>query len=237
MKTHLWITSAFICFASSLWAQSTKIIRVKDVTDLRKAVPMKDQYKYPAFKTGTVSLHNGTAVEAKLNYNLLLKAIQFIDPKGDTMNLSNEFTIKQIVIDQDQFIHHPKTGFLVFVDDHGSFRLAAHQMLIQVGNDKMGAYDQSSGASSITAVKSFMDPNGRVQNLDIKGDVLLTREEEFFLVDKNNVVYPASKASVLRFFPNHKKEINGYVKEKKTNFKEKDELVALLNFSKSLTIN
>ncbi|GAB3181585.1 hypothetical protein [Telluribacter humicola] len=234
MKKILLLTAICSCYTSLLWAQSPNIIRVKNVEDLKKSVSAKDQYRYPNFTPGTISFFNGPPVDTKINFNVLLNEMQFLNPRGDTLALANEFTIKNIKIADDQYLYNPKVGFVEVVNDTEGVKLAIHPMLIQVQSEKMGGYNQSSGASAISRYKTFSDQNGRVQHLDVKGDILLARHENYYLVDKNNAIYLANKGSLLKLYSDHKRILNEYLKEHKTNFNNKEELKALLKYSNEL---
>lgn len=235
MKKRMLLTAICACYTSFLWAQSPNIIRVKNVEDLRKSVSVKDQYRYPNFTTGTIVFFNGTTVDTKLNYNVLLNEMQFLNPRGDTLALANEYTIRNIKIADDTYLYNPKVGFIEVVNESENVKLGIHPMLIQVRSEKMGGYNQSSGASSITRYKTYSDHNGRVQHLDIKGDILLARNENYYLIDKNNTIHLANKASLLKLYSDHKKVLNEYMKEHKTNFNNKEELKALLKYGNELS--
>jgi hypothetical protein len=232
MKTPLLLLSLLGSYTVAL-AQNPTIIRVKAEENLKNAIPLKDQFRYPEFRPGTVSFFNGTSVDTRLNYNLMTKEMQFINPRGDTLTLANEYTIKKMDIDKDLFLFNSKAGYLEVLGDYDQVRLATNQMLIQVRGEKMGAYNQSSGVSSINSIKSFADQNGKVQQLVNKADLLFAKKDAFYFIDKNGNVFPATRASLLKLFPSQKKELDSYIREHKISFIDRSDLEKVLQQTKA----
>ncbi|WP_373515271.1 hypothetical protein [Persicitalea sp.] len=231
MKTKLLFCVALTLIGFTGWAQTSETIRVKSDQQLS----VSDKYLYPQFTTGTVQYRDGRTVSAKLNFNLLLREMQFVNPpRMDTLTLDQEYTIRHIAINEDKFVHDPKTGFMKVLGDYGATKLVAAQSL-QVGNvDKEGGYGQSSGVSSIKSVNNLPTDNGSIARLSMKGDVVYSRRESFFLVDDNGVAYPANRKSVLKLYAKRKNEINDYIKENSVQFSDAADLKKILEFSQGL---
>ena len=228
----------FLFIITALWLNSLparsqvgETVRVKSGQQL--AVGQK--YLYPQFTTGTVQYHDGRTASARLNFNLLLREMQFLNPpRQDTLTLDQELTIRQIKINDDAFAYDQKAGFLRVLGDYGGVKLAAAQSL-QVGNvDKEGGYGQSSGVSSIKSVNNLPTGNGAIARLDMKGDVMYSRRESLFLLDENGLTYPANKKTVQKLFAKHKNEIGDYLKTNDVQFGDKGDLLKLLEFAQAL---
>src|SRR5262245_23963678 len=63
-------------------------------------LPRNEVYTYPEFTSGKVYLKNNTVSLVRLNYNSLYAEMQFINPKGDTLSVSDEKLIRLIIIDK-----------------------------------------------------------------------------------------------------------------------------------------
>ncbi len=229
-KTILFLT-VFGLASLSIFAQTSETIRVKSGQQLA----VGDKYQYPQFMTGTVLYRDGRTVSAKLNFNFLLREMQFLNPpRLDTLALAQEYTIRRITINDDEFVHDPKAGFMKIIGDYGAVKLAAAQSL-QVGNvDKEGGYGQSSGVSSIRAVNNLPTDNGSMARLSMKGDVVYSRRESLFLLDESGLTYPATKKSVQKLYSKHKNEMGDYLKENNVQFGDKADLKRLLEYGKRL---
>ncbi|GHB56609.1 hypothetical protein [Persicitalea jodogahamensis] len=213
------------------WAQTSETIRVKS----GERLAVGDKYLFPQFAVGTVQYRDGRTVSAQLNFNLLLREMQFLNPpRLDTLALAREYTIKQILINDAKFVHDQKAGFMKILGDYGGVRLAVTQSL-QVGNvDKEAGYGQSSGVSSIKSVNNLPSDNGSITRLSMKGDVMYSRRESYFLLDENSLTYPANKKSVQKLFARHKSEIGDYIKDNSVQFGNAADLKRLLEFCQGL---
>jgi hypothetical protein len=210
--------------------QSPTSFRVKSGGDALKVIPAQHQYRYPAFQKGKVVYMNGSFAEAPFNYNLLLGEVQFINPKGDTLALDGEATLHSVLIGDNPFIFSQDNGFLEVVANYNIVSLGKSQNLELAGAEKEGAYNQSSGASSIRTKSSYVGNNSKGYKLEQKGDVVFTEKVSYFLIDQRNQFYPANKSNVLKMFPKHRKAITAYLKEHSLDFKKEEELKELLRF-------
>ncbi|MBK5272449.1 MAG: hypothetical protein JJE22_15700, partial [Bacteroidia bacterium] len=81
-----------ICFAvlssNQLSAQTITTIRVKAGEDFTAVY--KQMYRFPQFTYGKVYFVNKDSAVGRLNYNMLMGKMQFIDKRGDTLVLSED---------------------------------------------------------------------------------------------------------------------------------------------------
>lgn len=233
MKKIGLIVIAFVWGSANVLSQSKEVIRVKDDG---KGISLAARYKYQfeQFGKGTVHYWNGKSPTARLNYNLLLREMQFLSPTGDTLTLDQEQTIRKVEVNDAVFIFDPKAGFLKIMGEYGPTRLALSQSLKVAGVDRQGGYGQSSGVSSIKTYSSYSNSNSSISHLDIKGDVVYSQQKTYFLVDQNNLVYPVSRRTILRLYSKHKSAVETYLHDKNVQFNEPEDLQRLLEFCKAL---
>ena len=129
----------------TIQAQPNEVIRVKSGQKMQE----KDKYLYDQFKTGTVRYRNGNSPTARLNFNLMLREMQFLTPAKDTMSLADEQTIRQIDLGGDAYIYDQKNNVLKLLGTYGLAGLALEQSLKVANVGKEGGYGMASGASSI----------------------------------------------------------------------------------------
>ena len=213
--------------SAAVHAQSSEVIRVKSGEKMQE----KDKYLYDQFKTGTVHYRNGNSPTARLNFNLMLREMQFLTPAKDTMSLADEQTIRQIDLGGDAYIYDQKNNVLKLLGTYGSAGLALEQSLKVANVDKEGGYGMSSGASSIRTYNSYPAGNGSTSKLEIKGDVVFSRQQIYYFINQNSLVFPATRKSILKLFPKQKSAIEKYLDEHPVQFSQEEELSRLLEFS------
>lgn len=234
MKTTLSIFCFLFIDFCGLWAQETTTIRIKADADLKHAIPVVTRYRYPQFKEGTVSFLNGSSANAKLNYNFLLGEIQFVTPTRDTLSLANEQTIKKIQIGDNSFYYDLTHGYVESIASYAKAQLVVKTMFKVAAVEKMAGMGKSSATSSIKELNTLTTGNSSVQKLASKGDVVLSKEKTYFIMDANNRFYKTNKAGFTKLFSEHKKAIEGYIKVESINFDEEESLKKLLLFCNGL---
>lgn len=214
--------------------QAASTFRVKAGENPVKVIPVEHQYRYPLFQKGKVVYMNGNFTAAKFNYNNLLGEVQFINPKGDTMALAGEPSLVSVLIGESVYLHNQENEFLEVVAEFNIMKLGKKQTLEFAGADKVGAYGQSSGASSIRNTNTLIGNNSQRYTLDQKGDVVFSEKVAYFLVDHRNQFHRANKPNILKAFPKHRKEINHYLKEHAPDLNKEEDLRKLLQYSTAL---
>ncbi len=230
MKKSLTLLIISFFATATIQAQSNEAIRVKTGEKMQE----KDKYLFDQFKTGTVHYRNGNSPTARLNFNLLLREMQFLAPAGDTMSLADEQTIRQIDLGGGTYVYDQKNNVLKLLGTYGSAGLALEQSLKVANVDKEGGYGMSSGASSIRTYNSYPTGNGSMSKLEIKGDVVFSRQQIYYLINQNNLTFPASRKSILKMFPKQKSAVEKYLDEHPVQFNQEEDLRGLLEFCAGL---
>jgi len=229
------IWSIWLLSSTVLLTQTAGQTRIKADNAAVKKIPNNQKYQYNNFKPGKVAYNTGMVATAAFNYNFLLDEMHFINPRGDTLSLADEYLIKQVVVAQDTFYYQPKLGYLQLIASYKPAKLVVRQTIQVVRNEKQSGYDQSSAVSAIKQFSFYVDQNGQVKKLQPKGNVLLVKENNFYIIDQNFKVLPASKTTVLTVFQKSKDQVNTYLKANKVNFKQEPDLKKLLEYCQGLT--
>ncbi|QMU27413.1 hypothetical protein [Adhaeribacter radiodurans] len=224
-----WLLSSF-----HVLGQNSKYTKIKAEENFEKNIPNNQKYQYPAFKNGTIAYNNGTVAAGKFNYNFLLDEIHFINPQGDTLSLADEYLLKMIVIQPDTFYYQSKIGYLQIVDYFKPINLAVKQGIKVLRNEKQSGYDQSSAVSAIRQYSYYTDLNGQIRKLEPKGNILLVKENSFFLIDKNSRVLPVTKVNLLSFYNSFRNKITAFMKANKINLNQEKDLLKLLEYCRGL---
>ncbi|GAB2767032.1 hypothetical protein GCM10027275_06520 [Rhabdobacter roseus] len=232
-RTKIVVLMLILCLTSYGYvrAQKSDLIRLKTEDNFSKEA---SKYLYEGFQESTVYYRNGGSLRARLNYNLLTKEMQFVNLSGDTLSLANEYTFLRITVSRDTFYYDLKKGYLKMVATQPGMKLVVQQFLKVAGVDKIGAYGQSSGVSSIKNYQSYSTGNGPIYKLDVKGDIVFSKEATYFLMDPNYRTLPAIRKGFLSAYPKHRKSIENYLKQEPVRFNKEEDLKRLLRFCESL---
>jgi hypothetical protein len=218
----------FFLFASfhcpGLFAQKKKFVTVKAGDNIMDVLSASDVFYYPLFTKGNVFLRDGTTTEAKLNYNRLVDEMHFIGPDGDTLALANEENIKYIAIGKDTFFFDK--GYMRIIANGGRAKLALKQIWIISETKQIGAYNTTNSSASITSVTTYNEA-GKLYDLTVNADVVLSRIEHFYLGNNSNHFVLANKKNLLMLFPEGR-SIEIYLKENKIDFTKGNDLTKLI---------
>lgn len=221
-----------VVLTSGVNAQTPEKIDVKQnegehTTSLRKMT-----YYYPEFENGVVILANGASIPSKLNYNLLSGEIEFIDKNKDTLALNNLHTINSIIIATDSFYYdNDHKELLKLVANYKRTKLLVKDEYEVTNTRSIGALGRETDANVTQILPSKIlkaDPEqSRNRNLTFS-------IKSVYYFSENNRFLTASKSNALKLFPEHKAEINKYIKTNKTNFKKEKDLKKLLQYMAKL---
>ena len=216
-------------------AQSNdKTHRIKNGADIRTTIPVRERYLYEEFKEGKVYFRNGNISKSPLNYSLFHKEIQFISPSKDTLLLSDNDFISKIIIQSDTFYYDRSHGHVQKIGTYGKIKLGKQQKILIRGNEKYTGYGDYSGTASVASYSNFSNRNGELQQLQTNNKLILRQKSDYFLIDQNQRFSLADRASLMRLFPDKRKDITTFIKSNETNFTEESDLVKLLQFCQSL---
>jgi hypothetical protein len=218
-------------FAIMLWNYSTHAQTerwiVKPGENINTTLAPDVKFHYPKFTDGTVFFRDGTTSNALLDYNLLTEEMQFIAPKGDTLAVANEATIKYITIGSDTF-YYDKV-YMQLVAGNTTAKLAKRDALAMADIKKAGAYDQYSSTSSITTAKSVRLQD-RVTDLTESQELTIVKQTTYYIGDTYNHFLPANKKNIIKLFGKKQNAIEQYFKDNKVTFNKEEELKALIAF-------
>jgi hypothetical protein len=227
MKVILIFIFSLFLLSFALTAQEQKTITIKAGTRIIDYFPFIEQYRYPEFLDGKVLFKNSTFTAVKLNYNILLGEMQFIQKK-DTLSIANVKDIDYVEIARDTFYYD--NGYLEVLTGHDPVIMTVKQYVKFLDVKREAAY----GTSSIAAIDSYSSMFGAsgttVHKLILKEDIVLSRNTDYYIGSKKNSFFPYRKKNLLKFFPQYKTIIESYLKKNRVDFKAKDDLFRLTAF-------
>ena len=214
----------------NLSAQDSTLVTIKAGYRVKDVLSTPDIYYYPQFTNGKIFLRDGSRAGAKFNYTRLYDQMLFIDPKGDTLALANEKTIKFIVVNKDTLYFDE--GYVRLIANYGEVKLAEKQIWVVADVRKMGTHDTPKNTVAITSVANLADPGGRAKSYDflLNEDIIIKKETQYYFGDEYNHFVRASKKKLLLLFPKDQLSIENYLKENKVDFDNNGDLEKIAQF-------
>jgi len=218
----IWLTVSCL---NQLSAQTLTTIRVKAGEDFTAVY--KQMYRFPQFTYGKVYFMNKDSAVGRLNYNMLMGKMQFIDKRGDTLVLSDNNPIRLVAIDTNIF--YCNSGECVeLIAGLPSGELAVSNHLKLADEQKIGAYGLPTSTHTIENNSSFKA--GDDYSLQLSRDIVFTKETRYYLVDTNKNFIAANKKNFQKLFPKQKNIIENFLKENQVDFKKESDLEILFSY-------
>lgn len=190
-----------------------------------------DVFYFPQFTSSKVLRKNGTAAEAKLNYNRLVDEMHFISDKGDTLALANEKTIDYVAAGTDTFYYDE--GYLRLLAVGAVLKLAVKQIWVISDSRQLGAYNSTNSSVSILSYTSYQE-GGRLYDLTVNADLVLKRLEYYYLGNSQGHFVPAAKKELLTLFSKGQEQVENFLDENKINFSKEEDLKKLVRLLKPM---
>jgi hypothetical protein len=224
MKKNIWLTAIIlITFLSSLKAQ----VYDKKTVHAGQSLSEVSYYLFPSFRDAKVQFKKGGELVSKLNFNLLICQMQFIDPKGDTLNLAKLNDIDEIDFDSTSFFYNE--GYYQVLADIDGTRLAVLRT-VSYEPIKIGALGLRNHSGTGTEEEgSFVHKSGD-KELTMNEDVDITRATSFFLIAGSGEMIKANRSGFLKVFSKNSQSVKTYIKESKPDFNKENDLKKLFRF-------
>ncbi|HEX5152651.1 MAG TPA: hypothetical protein VFW07_14470 [Parafilimonas sp.] len=212
-----------ICFSFSARAQVYR----KKIVHSGESISDRSYYLFPSFADATVKLKTGGSLSSKMNFNLLICEMQFINPGNDTLVISNPENVDSILFSKDVFFFNK--GYYEILASANSVKLAVLRKVsyepIKIG--ALGLPDHSgTGIQSYTSVVTYTGEKKLVMNEDVE----VTSETAYFLIADSAAFNKANKAAFIKAFPEKEEFIREYLKQNKTDFNKEADLEKLFQF-------
>lgn len=195
----------------------TDLFRVKAGESIEKEWS-DSTYSFPVFREASIKGITGEQQEPlMMNYNVWTGKMDYLNNR-DTVEFYNK-SDEMVYLGNSLFYKHPSGGYSeVLVQGAHAFCMLKKLKLVQ------STLDESSQAVYYKPF-SFDDKTY---------DRLYVIEKSYYFLDKNHQWSEANKASFLRIYLNHNKQIKKYLSEEPVNFRSKSDLLRLLSYCNQL---
>ena len=212
-------------------AQEREIIEAVSGEDLNKRVKQHMQYLFPEFSDGFVYL-KGMRSAGKLNYNMLVGEMQFIDNENQVLALNTD-DVQMVNIDNRKFYPFNKMEFVEELLVAGNLQLQIRRKGNVASHSKKGAYGMSSSTSAITSYNSIQGAD-RTHNLSVIENVMISLNKFYYLVIDNKRFLIKNQKTFTKQFSQHKTQIEAFVKDQNISFDNEDDLITLVKYCNTL---
>ncbi len=198
MKSYiLFAVIFFLSFSARAQQLTRKIIHAgEDISDYFT-------YRFPSFEEATVLFKKNDLQTYKMNFNMLLCSIQFIDPQGDTLEISKPEEIDSIHWNSSTFFYRNDYFEILAVSDSGKLVVSRHASLEPV---MIGAMGVASRVGSIQGVDKYNQRYLMQENLRLNQDIYVYQKTDYFLITNTGEFIKANKGNFLKMFADDKKE-------------------------------
>lgn len=194
---------------------------------------MLDSVKYylPEFKSGAIAFKNGDISRGVLNVSTVSQKVMFIDTEGAVLELANDKDVKLMSVGRITFIKH-KEQYVQVIKSIQGLDLGVTKKVSFLEPEKQGAYGTASVTAAVSTYSSYQT-EGRAFDLE-KNITTPFIYKEYLTLHRNGKFYHPDKKTFLKLYADKKAEIERYVSESKMDFDSSADLMALMDFIKSL---
>lgn len=192
---------------------------------------LKEVFLYPSFESGIVEYKNGQRYKSNLNYNKVIGSIQFIDEKGDTLELSNVESVRSVTIGNDAFYFIPEC--IQRVKSADKCTLYKHEQARIADKMKNGAYGLPNSTGTIESVDR-LDTKWAWNRIDINESLLISKVSTYYIENEKGEILPASKKNIYTLYPKKVDAIKSFMKSNNINLLKEEEFVTLTEFLSTL---
>ena len=214
-------------------AQEKVMLDVVSGEDLGNRVSTGMQYVFQDFTKGEVHFKNGRKNSSMLNYNMLLGEMQFLDNE-EILSLLTLKDIQMIIINNRKFFPYNNSEFCEELHMTGDVRLCVKRNARPLEQSKVGAMGIETSTRSSTTYNSIDNNSGVRNDLEVQRKILVSTKDTYYLMNKGKYYQIKNQKSFTKLFPVHSAKIEAYVIEQDTDFKNEEDLEALIAYCSNL---
>ena len=206
---------------------------VKTEQQINDVFSVKDIFRYEAFTSGKVYFKDGTAADARLNYNRVFEQMLFVDEKGDTLAMAAPELTQVVVIGKDSF-YYGNEFFLEKEPIIGKAKMATRQLLKQIDKKTLGAYGSTNSDAANSSFKQQYTIDGKAIQMKPGEGTLYSKTTEIYISDEFNHFLPLTKKNLELIFRQHLDGLKEFIKANDINLKKVDDVKRLIAFANQL---
>lgn len=227
MKQAIFLTLlSLVIFSSPIKAQTSD----KKTVHAGESLSEYFYYRFPSFTDANVKLKNGGTGASKMNFNLLVCEMQFIDPHGDTLSIAKPQDIDSIALGGSTFFY--KDGYQEMIRATNLVKLLVVRKVVYEPIE-IGAMGLRTHTGVGIKNYSSLIANAGERQLTVNVDIDIAMETTYFLA-ANDEMLKAGKTAFLTLFPKNSAAIQAYIKTNKPSFNKEQDIQKLFDFCAGL---
>lgn len=230
MKYSRWLAAIVIALilTPTANAQHRRSITVKAGDDVAKAYSPNGFYRFAQFSNAALfSKSRKGSSGMPFNYNILDDKMQYIDKKGDTLEMINPTIFDSLVIENTVFYYRETEGFFELIATAWPLRLV-RKTTVKMKTETVGAYGGGTGTSAIDRMKTYV-VGTNVYTYKSNENMIIKEMVDWYWMGENGVPAKATKRNLLTIIPRDKVQFaENYISENKLDFDEEKDLVKLV---------
>ena len=183
-------------------------------------------YRFPQFENATVMFKTGQSMTARVNFNMLLCTMEFVDTSGDTLEISKPGDIDYIKLTSCSFIYDK--GYYEVISSFDSLMLLVSRKASFEGV-KTGAMGTPAHGTSVDGYDVISTGSG-LRQLQLSEDMFVNKKTMYLLAVKNGEMISATKSGFMKMFGSKKNDVETFLKSDKINFNKQNDLDKLFRF-------
>lgn len=195
--------------------------------DLLSKLPAEVAYALPEFTSAQIFYINGTRFESVINICNVDNTVRYIDDNGDTLVMANASTVNKILV--DEILYTQTNGYFVKVlGVFGQITLAERALFTFTEPEINTSYSNLPKSSS-AQVFNTREMSDNSTKYDTPTEIPYKLETRYILYKKGKG-YTCRLSAFTKLFPEKKKDIKEFVKNNKTDFSNKEDIMSLFAF-------
>jgi hypothetical protein len=214
-----WVAVIFFFILTTNVSAQLKLFLINPGQSIMQSIPVKDKYAYTEFVPGTVCFKKTKRSFERMNYNILLDEMQYINSRKDTIAIENS-NVYFIVIANDTFFYN--RFYYKVLKDYGKVRL--------IEKKSFGFVPRQKRDSQFYGYFQAFE-NGRfLSGITPKDTLRLAKFNLYYIADVKNQIWQLLTQNLLKFYPYREKELPGYLLEHPISVLNRAQVEALLDF-------
>lgn len=205
-------------------AQQVDYLQIKNLNF--KEFESAERYKFPKYIRSQAYLKDGEVASANFNYDYFSGIMRYISG-NDTLSIANPEDLKYVVMGTDSFFWDKK--YFEWVASTSKTRIYKTTDFIYKGADAAGAYGTSTRNFSVNSVDIITD--NAMKGLDLNTILNIEKVTTYYIGHRNGKIIKATKSNIEDMYP--KKDVDGFIKDRKINLNKAEDLVALFAYVNS----
>ena len=233
MKTMIFTLLLLLGLPVHSYARSQQDLKkIESGTDVEQMASQEQLYLFQNFEDGVVIKKNGAFARGKLNYNLVVGQMQFIDPATEErLALADIATVATVSISGRSFIPLSARGEFLEILVDGANSLGVKRRTITRTYGKEGAYGVIHTSASIESVQTLPLSERPAEAFSVSNYQLISSQSLFYLVTNGKRKLIQNKKTILNAYPKSvRPQIDQYISDSNIDLRNEQELITLINF-------